>query len=103
LLILEWALANKKFESYSRIISRIFDTASPSELAATKLLLRWLVCAKRPLKWHEIQAAKSIDLKNQLVNLQGLSFRIDSKDLCGSLVEIRDDGTVELVHLTAKL
>jgi hypothetical protein len=67
------------------------------------MLLSWLVCAKRSMKWHEIQGAKSIDLDQQMVNYRKLRFRVDSKDLCGSLVEIRSDGTVELVHLTAKL
>lgn len=55
------------------------------------------------MKWHEIQGVKSIDLETKSVDFQRLRFRVDSKDLCGSLVEIRSDGTVELVHLTAKL
>jgi len=67
------------------------------------MLLNWLVCAKRSMKWYEIQGAKSIDVEEQSVNYRKLRFRVDSKDLCGSLVEIRFDGTVELVHLTAKL
>jgi hypothetical protein len=67
------------------------------------MLLTWLVCAKRSMKWHEIQGAKSINVDRLSVDYHKLRFRVDSKDLCGSLVEIRFDGTVELVHLTAKL
>ena len=67
------------------------------------MLLGWLVCTKRPLKWHEIQGAKSIDIGRRSVEMERRRFRVDSKDLCGSLVEIRGDGAVELVHLTAKL
>ncbi|KAH6845783.1 hypothetical protein B0I37DRAFT_381087 [Chaetomium sp. MPI-CAGE-AT-0009] len=89
--------------AYTRIMARIFDHASHSEQRGSRMLLSWLTCAKRSMKWHEIQGAKSIDLDAQSVDFGMLSFRVDSKDLCGSLVEIRSDGTVELVHLTAKL
>lgn len=65
-------------------------------------LLGLLVCAKRFLKWTEIQGAMSIDPDAKIVDFDGRRFRADSKDLCGSLVEIRPGGTVELVHMTAK-
>ncbi|KAI0022836.1 hypothetical protein F4780DRAFT_769516 [Xylariomycetidae sp. FL0641] len=90
-------------DAYSRITSRIFDPAKPREREASSLLLRWLVCAKRALKWREIQAVKSIDVENQVVDLEHRRFVCNSKDLCGSLVEIREDGTVEFVHSTARL
>lgn len=67
------------------------------------MLLRWLICAKRPLKWHEIQGARCINLDKQTIDWDRRQFRVDSKELCGALVEVRPDGTVELVHLTAKL
>lgn len=54
------------------------------------------------MKWHEIQGAISIDLDTQDVDFEGRQLRVDSKDLCGSLVEKRPDGSVELVHLTAR-
>lgn len=65
-------------------------------------ILRWLVTAKRPIRWHEIQAAKAINIEEQKVDLERRKFRKGTKDLCGPLVEIREDGTVELVHLTAR-
>jgi len=55
------------------------------------------------MKWHEIQGAKSVNIKAQTVSVEKLRFHVPSKDLCGSLVEIRSDETVELVHLTAKM
>ncbi|XXG96436.1 hypothetical protein Hte_002719 [Hypoxylon texense] len=82
-----------------------------AEKVASETLLRWLVCAKRTLNWREIQAAKSlfnirtqsvVDIDTQSVNVEDQRFSVDSKDLCGSLVEIRDDGRVEFVHTTAK-
>ena len=73
-----------------------------SERQDSKQLLGMLACAKRSLKWTEIQGAVSIDMENRTVDFEGQRFRIDSKTLCGSLVEIRRDGSVELVHVTAK-
>ena len=76
------------------------------EREVASMLLGCLVCAKRPLKWHEIQGARSIELDpdsdEECVDFDERKLLIDSKELCGSLVEIRPGGTVELVHLTAK-
>jgi hypothetical protein len=66
-------------------------------------LLGWLVCAKRPLKWHEIQSLKSINLDQQLVDFARHKFSVSGKDLCGSLIELREDGTLELIHTSAKV
>jgi hypothetical protein len=66
-------------------------------------LFGWLVCAKRPLRWHEIQGMKAINLDEQNIDHEQQSFRVAPKDLCESLVEVRPDGGLELVHLTAKL
>jgi hypothetical protein len=68
-----------------------------------QMLLSWLVCAKRTLYWHEIQCAKSVDIDEATVNLTRHKFRVSAKDLCGSLVEIQPEGSIEFVHLTAKL
>ncbi|KAF4631381.1 hypothetical protein G7Y89_g6756 [Cudoniella acicularis] len=101
---LETELEPDKFPKQvnTAIIARIIEQASEAELKDTMLLLRWLVCAKRPLKWHEIQGAKAINLENSSVEWDRQKLQVDSKGLCGSLVEIRGDQTVELVHLTAK-
>jgi hypothetical protein len=63
----------------------------------------WLVCAKRPLKWNEIQSLKSIDVDNRMVAFERRKFLDHPKDLCESLVDVHPDGTVDFVHLTAKL
>lgn len=73
-----------------------------SERDDAKQVLGLLVCARRPLKWLEVQGAVSVDLENRDVDIDGRRFRVDSKHLCGSLVELRPEGTVELVHMTAK-
>ncbi|RSL58822.1 hypothetical protein CEP54_007587 [Fusarium duplospermum] len=89
-------------EAYERIMARIVQEGSPEERKDALWLLGWLVCAKRSLKWHEIQILKSINLDKRSVEVERNRFRVDSKNLCESLVEIQPDGTLELVHLTAK-
>jgi hypothetical protein len=44
----------------------------------------------------------SISVDDQSVDWERNRFRVDSKELCGSLVEDHADGTVVLVHHTAK-
>lgn len=65
-------------------------------------LFSLLACAKRPLKWREIQGARSVDLQNQRVDWRKRKFVIDAKELCGSLVERYSDGTIQLVHITVR-
>lgn len=81
----------------------IFVHAAKPQREAAESLLGWLICAKRPLKWHEIQGAISIDTANKVVDFDDRQLRVDSKDLCGALVEVHPDESVELVHHTASL
>lgn len=82
---------------------RIDQQACSAAMEDILMLLGWLVSAKRSLKWHEIQGLKSINLDERSIAFERKSFVVSPKDLCDSLVEIRSDGTIELVHLTAKL
>jgi hypothetical protein len=66
------------------------------------MLFGWLVCAKRTLKWHEIQGLKSIKFEDQHVDFSEQKWLVAPKDLCGSLVELRSDQSLELIHLTLK-
>lgn len=77
------------------------NKASPTHAQSLKLLT-WMVCAKRPMKWCEVQCAVSVDMDNQTVDWDRRHFSVDSKDLGGSLVEIYSDGTITLVHHSAK-
>jgi hypothetical protein len=83
-------------------MQRIMDKPARAERDEALLLLGWLVCAKRSLKIHEVQTMNSIDLDNGAVEFERRHFRVDPKDLCESLVDVREDGTIELVHMTAK-
>jgi len=98
---LELLKTTPNFLRYSRIVRQLFESETPQKKDAVKLL-GWLVCAKRPLKWREIQCAVAIDQDEGTVNWMQNRLQVDSKDLCGSLVEIHTDDTIGLVHHTAK-
>jgi hypothetical protein len=66
------------------------------------MLLSWLVSSKRSLKMHEVQTMKSIDLNRRSVQYSRRHFRVHLQDLCESLVDVRANKTVELVHMTAR-
>lgn len=83
-------------------MDRILQQTSEGALEDAMMLLKWLVCAKRPLKWYEIQGMKSINLEERSILFDHQRFRKTPKDLCGSLVELHPDGSVQFVHLTAK-
>jgi hypothetical protein len=53
------------------------------------------------MKWYEVQAAISVDLGGGMLD-SDLRLKEEPKELCGSLVEITSDGTVILVHPTAR-
>lgn len=84
-------------------MDRIIRQASRPMRESALKLLGWLVCAKRPLRWSEIQSLKSITVDEQCVDFARYEFRNSGKELCGSLVELQPDGTLELIHITAKM
>jgi hypothetical protein len=61
-----------------------------------------MTCAKRPLRWREIQAAASIEPDSQELRFDDQKFRFDIADLCGSLVHELPGKRLTLVHNTAK-
>jgi hypothetical protein len=87
-------------------MERLRQDLIPEQFDYTGLLPSWLVCAKRPLKWTEIQLALSTDLEtwgpSNEVNM-GLKLQDDVQELCGSLVQVLKGNRVELVHSTARL
>lgn len=96
---------------YERIVQRIYTNPQAAERESAKSILEWIVCAKRPLRWNEIQAIFSLDLDNETVDFQGRCLRPKApdschsvvKNLCGSLVEISAGNVIHLVHDTAKM
>lgn len=99
-----YCLHNLTFRRYERIMCRVSSQiTSKRKENYCLLILGWLVCSKRPLRWQEIQVMKSLDSEADNINMRQRCFRDQPKDICGSMVEECDDGVVDLVHQTAKL
>jgi hypothetical protein len=90
-------------EAYQRIISRIKRNTIPEEWESAKKLLGWMVCAKRPLSWIEMQVAISMDLENETIEFDDRKLRFHIYDTCGSLVHVLPGDRIQLVHSTAKI
>ena len=67
-----------------------------------KLLMGWLVCAERPLKWHEMQAILSYDPVRQEVDFDNKMLRQNVKKYLGSLVHVLDGDHIRIIHSTAR-
>jgi hypothetical protein len=61
-----------------------------------------IVCAKRPLKLHEIQAVMSIDTELHSVDFESRSLCVGLQRVCGSLIEILPGERVQIVHQSAR-
>jgi hypothetical protein len=83
-------------------MSRIKRDMSDTDWKIAQTILGWMVCAKRPLKWNEMQCASSIDLVKQTIDFDERKLRIHIRDLAGSLVRVLPGDRLELVHSTAK-
>ncbi|KIL85069.1 hypothetical protein FAVG1_11497 [Fusarium avenaceum] len=66
------------------------------------LLFGWLVCARRPLRWHEMQAILCFDQIKFEFNLENNMMRQDMEKHLGSIVHVLDGGYIRLVHSTAR-
>lgn len=60
------------------------------------------MAARRPLKLHEIQGILSIRLDDKSIDIENRRYLHHLKELCGPIIEVTDDETVELVHATAR-
>lgn len=83
-------------------MNRISQNPVRAQWDVARKLLGWMICASRPLKWHEIQGAVSTDLDEQSVDFNKRKSRFHIRDLCGSLIQVDPGDRVELVHSTAK-
>lgn len=70
--------------------------------AMARRLLGWLMCAKRPLRLHEMQAILSYDPDLQDINFDDRMLRDHVTVYLGSLIQILDKGHISLIHSTAR-
>lgn len=86
---------------YDRIMQRMIDSRTEARKREVHKVLAWVVCAPRPLRWREVQAATSIDLDRERVNMNRKLLETP-KGLLAAFIEVQDNGMVELVHETAR-
>jgi hypothetical protein len=84
-------------------VERIERNENVAERDQALTLLGWVVTAKRPMTWPEIQGAVSIDIEDQIVDFDERSLVVDIGALCGSLVEKLPGDRIELVHTSARM
>ncbi|KAL9111362.1 MAG: hypothetical protein Q9227_004239 [Pyrenula ochraceoflavens] len=89
-------------QAYERVVKRVYENPNTAEGIEARRLLNWTVCAKRPLRWHEIQGAVAIDLDAGEVDIKSHLAYDNAKEICGSLVNVLKDNSVTLVHGTAR-
>ena len=78
---------------YTRIIRGISVVPSNAELA--KSILRWTICAVRPLKTAELIEALRLDINHNIPRLESV---IES--ICGNLVYVDSQSRVQPIHQT---
>jgi hypothetical protein len=97
-----WTCIHANGYRYDRIIERVIVKAPAPYATKASMLMAWLACASRSLKWREIQAAVSIDPERQKVDFDSCQLVVDAKELCGALVEQLPNGDINFVHSTVK-
>ncbi|KIW84080.1 hypothetical protein Z517_03326 [Fonsecaea pedrosoi CBS 271.37] len=88
--------------AYERILRRVSKDSDREKVSLAKKVLGWMMCAKRPLKWHEIQGALSTDTTSRTVDFAQRRSHVHIREICGSLISELSGDRLELVHVSAK-
>lgn len=91
---------------------RIFEKSSDDDDGGEYALkiLGWVICARRPLRWREIQSLFCIDPVEGVVDYEERRLRVTCKDICGSLIDVHHpadkkagpEDIIKIVHETAR-
>lgn len=89
---------------YVRILRDIADTLTAEERQFQQKIFSWIVTSFRPLRLSELRIALSITQGNPALAAEDLvlDIRADITKLCGPLVCIREDETIQPIHLSVK-
>ncbi|KAK4205537.1 hypothetical protein QBC40DRAFT_36628 [Triangularia verruculosa] len=96
-------------QAYDRVIVHILENPDMAQRDASRRILELVLCAKRPLRWKEIQSHFCVDLKTHTAD-PDFQLVEPCKHYCSSLVEVfpnrhsigGSDDVVEIVHETAR-
>ncbi|ENH67516.1 Early growth response protein 1-B [Fusarium oxysporum f. sp. cubense race 1] len=105
-LLRQGILPTKLRDMYERLLDSVKNNlvAQPGGSARwerSKLLFGWLICAKRPLRWHEMQAILCFDPHKLHIDFENDMLRQDMEKYLGSIVHVLDGGYIRLIHSTA--
>lgn len=78
---------------YTQILDDI--SAVPSNVVLVKSILRWTVCAVRPLTTEELMEALRLDISHNIPHLENVI-----ETICGNLVYVDSDSRVQTIHQT---
>lgn len=78
---------------YTQILDGI--SVVPSNVVLAKSILRWIVCAVRPLKTEELIEALRLDINHNIPHLENAI-----KFICGNLVYVDSQSRVQTIHQT---
>ncbi|KAF5633624.1 early growth response 1-B [Fusarium sp. NRRL 52700] len=99
-------LPTKLGDMYERLLASVKSslTAQPGgsvRWERSKLLFGWLICAKRPLRWNEIQAILCFNPHTLHIDFENDMLRQDMETYLGSIVHVLQGGYIRLIHSTA--
>ncbi|KAF5687056.1 early growth response 1-B [Fusarium circinatum] len=103
----EGMLPKELGDMYERLLDGVRNrlaklTGGNERWEKSKLLFGWLVCAKRPLRWHEIQAITCFKPEQLNIDFENNMLRHDMEKYLGSIVRVLDGGQIHLIHSTAR-
>ncbi|KAF4443951.1 Early growth response 1-B [Fusarium acutatum] len=82
--------------------SLMAQAGGPARWERSKLLFGWLICAKRPLRWHEMQAILCFDPDKLEIDFENNMLRQDMENYLGSIIHVLSGGYIRLIHSTAR-
>ncbi|KAI7778317.1 hypothetical protein LA080_002426 [Diaporthe eres] len=87
-------------QAYKRTIASIQNNPRERERDLANRILSMMLSDRRPLRWHEVQCAISIDPVQQKADwTRTLKFHV--RDVCCSLVQILGEDRIQFGHATA--
>ncbi|RYC95704.1 hypothetical protein BFJ63_vAg1517 [Fusarium oxysporum f. sp. narcissi] len=106
-LLRQGILPTKLGNMYERLLDSVKNSlmilpGGTERWERSKLLFGWLICAKRPLKWHEMQAILCFDADKLRIDFENDMLRQDMERYLGSIVHVLDGGHIRLIHSTAR-
>ncbi|RKK98844.1 hypothetical protein BFJ71_g6569 [Fusarium oxysporum] len=106
-LLRQGILPTKLGNMYERLLDSVKNSlmilpGGTERWERSKLLFGWLICAKRPLKWYEMQAILCFDPDKLRIDFENDMLRQDMERYLGSIVHVLDGGHIRLIHSTAR-